>query len=184
MLSQLRFGRGVDNRLLKAAGFEYAYTSREAVTKLGEHLRLHPLLRDPSEPYRYEQEVEEFLRWSPHVRGAGQKTDPLSREQLAELQRLLGAYSATVEEAVTAQPPPPPQERPKPVEERPKPVERRPPVDHYDDLESEEVISLLGSLERPDLETLLQYEEEHAARDSVTHAIRSVLARAEAGARS
>ena len=35
--------------------------------KLGEHLRLHPLVRGAQEPYRYEREVEEFLRWSPHV---------------------------------------------------------------------------------------------------------------------
>jgi UDP-glucose 4-epimerase len=66
----LRFGRGVDNRLYKAAGFRYAYTSREAVLKLGEHLRLEPILRARAgeDAYRYEREVEEFLRWSPHVR--------------------------------------------------------------------------------------------------------------------
>jgi len=69
MLNQLRFGRGLDNRRFKAAGFRYGHTSRETVLVLGEHLRLHPLLRANSqEPYRYEREVEEFLRWSPHVR--------------------------------------------------------------------------------------------------------------------
>ena len=68
MLNQLRFGRGVDNRRLKATGFEYGYTSREAVIALGEHMRLHPLMRGSAEPYRYEREVEEFLRWSPNVR--------------------------------------------------------------------------------------------------------------------
>jgi hypothetical protein len=68
MLNQLRFGRGLDNRKLKATGFSYQYTSREAVLKLGEHLRLSPVLAGVSEPYRYEREVEEFLRWSPHVR--------------------------------------------------------------------------------------------------------------------
>ncbi len=31
---QLRFGRGLDNRKLKAAGYEYRYTTREAVIKL------------------------------------------------------------------------------------------------------------------------------------------------------
>ena len=31
MLSLLRFGRGIDNRLYKASGFEYGYTTREAV---------------------------------------------------------------------------------------------------------------------------------------------------------
>lgn len=70
MVNQLRYGRGVDNRRYKAAGFVYQYTSREAVLKLGEHFRLHPLLRDGREPYRYEREVEAFLRWSPHVRGS------------------------------------------------------------------------------------------------------------------
>jgi UDP-glucose 4-epimerase len=68
MLNQLRFGRGLDNRRLKATGFHYQYTSREAVLKLGEHLRLRPVLAGVREPYRYEREVEEFLRWSPYVR--------------------------------------------------------------------------------------------------------------------
>jgi UDP-glucose 4-epimerase len=68
MLNQLRFGRGLDNRKLKATGFRYQYTSREAVLSLGEHMRLRPVLAGASEPYRYEREVEEFLRWSPHVR--------------------------------------------------------------------------------------------------------------------
>jgi UDP-glucose 4-epimerase len=68
MLNQLRFGRGVDNRKLKATGFDYQYTSREAVLNLGENMRLQPVMAGVSEPYRYEREVEEFLRWSPHVR--------------------------------------------------------------------------------------------------------------------
>jgi UDP-glucose 4-epimerase len=90
MQSQLRFGRGVDNRRYKATGFRYGYTSRETVLALGEHLRLHPLLRGGAEPYRYEREVEEFLRWSPHVRTSRAANGPsLSREQLAELRRLL-----------------------------------------------------------------------------------------------
>ena len=70
MQKQLRFGRGVDNRRYKAAGFHYGYTSRETVNALAEHLRLHPLQRGAAEPYRYEREVEEFLRWSPHVRSS------------------------------------------------------------------------------------------------------------------
>ena len=45
MANQLRFGRGVDNRLYKATGFSYGYTSRETVIRLGEHLRLEPILR-------------------------------------------------------------------------------------------------------------------------------------------
>jgi UDP-glucose 4-epimerase len=68
MLNQLRFGRGLDNRKFKATGFRYGYTSREAVLKFGEHLRLRPVLRGGEGDYTYEKEVEEFLRWSPHVR--------------------------------------------------------------------------------------------------------------------
>jgi UDP-glucose 4-epimerase len=68
MLNLMRFGRGVDNRLYKATGFDYGYTSREAVINLGEHMRLEPVLRGRDQGYHYEREVEEFLRWSPHVR--------------------------------------------------------------------------------------------------------------------
>jgi UDP-glucose 4-epimerase len=70
MASLLRFGRGVDNRLFKATGFRYGYTSRETLIRLGEHMRLEPILRTRAgeDGYHYEREVEEFLRWSPHVR--------------------------------------------------------------------------------------------------------------------
>jgi UDP-glucose 4-epimerase len=68
MLNLLRFGRGVDNRLLKSTGFRYGYTSREAMTKFGEHLRIQPVMKGVERTYTYEREVEEFLRWSPHVR--------------------------------------------------------------------------------------------------------------------
>jgi UDP-glucose 4-epimerase len=68
MLLQLRYGRGLDNRKLKAAGFKYNCTTRETVIKFAEHLRLKSVLRGVKEPYRYEKEVEDFLRWSPSVR--------------------------------------------------------------------------------------------------------------------
>jgi UDP-glucose 4-epimerase len=95
MLAQLRFGRGVDNRRYKATGFRYQHTSRETVLVLGEHLRLAPLVRGAQEPYRYEREVEEFLRWSPHVQGGRARGTGLSRDQLVELRRLLAAYAET-----------------------------------------------------------------------------------------
>jgi UDP-glucose 4-epimerase len=95
MLAQLRFGRGVDNRRYKAAGFRYQHTSRETVLGLGEHLRLEPIVRGAQEPYRYEREVEEFLRWSPHVRQARERGSGLSRDQVVELQRLLAGYAET-----------------------------------------------------------------------------------------
>jgi UDP-glucose 4-epimerase len=67
MLRDLRWGRGMDNRRLKASGYTFRYTSREAVQKLRAHQRLRPLLRSGAGSYRYEREVEEFLRWSPSV---------------------------------------------------------------------------------------------------------------------
>ena len=173
MLGQLRFGRGVDNRRLKAAGFEYGHTSREAVLVLAEHLRLHPLLREGAEPYRYEREVEEFLRWSPNVRSARVKDGlGLSRAQVVELQRLLAAYRESEGES------------PEPAGDagRVQRLEHGPaspvaPVDHYDDLTAEEIISLLGSLERRDLQALGDYERAHRQRKTVIGAIDSAMGR-------
>jgi UDP-glucose 4-epimerase len=65
---QLRYGRGLDNRRLKQAGFRFSLTSREAVQAFAEALRLAPMRESAGAPYRYEREVEEFLRWSPSVR--------------------------------------------------------------------------------------------------------------------
>ncbi len=152
MLNQLRFGRGVDNRRLKAAGFEYGHTSREAAIALGEHMRLHPLMRGQGEPYRYEREVEEFLRWSPYVRRAKE--------------------GSGVRDQVSGAKPEPPARAPA------EPKVEGPPVEHYDDLASEEIISLLGSLEPSDLVALREYERINASRENVLGAIDSVLARA------
>jgi UDP-glucose 4-epimerase len=70
LLGQLRFGRALDNRRLKAAGYTYRYTTREAVLMLRAQQAGRPLLDRGGDSYRYEREVEEFLRWSPSVRGA------------------------------------------------------------------------------------------------------------------
>jgi len=75
VLRQLRFGRALDNRRYKATGFRYRYTTRETVLKLREMQRLHPLMRGDGQTYRYEREVEEFLRYSPSVR-RGRTQDP------------------------------------------------------------------------------------------------------------
>ena len=69
---QLRYGRGLDNRRLKQAGYHFQLTSREAVQAFAEALRLAPLRESAGAPYRYEREVEEFLRWSPSVRRSGE----------------------------------------------------------------------------------------------------------------
>ena len=256
MLAQLRFGRGVDNRRFKAAGFRYQHTSRETVLRLGEHLRLHPVLRGAQEPYRYEREVEEFLRWSPHVRGARERggpalvppappdadrlavaerraaaaevaaTEALSRAEEAEAtaerradeaaeravarakkaeRRAAGAALKATERAKKAErraleaaeraeaaaerpgpgpaPEPAPEPKPGPPEEpRPEPQPpARPPApgvlatDHYDDLEADEVVALLASLERADLELLREHERRHANRTAVIEAIEALL---------
>jgi UDP-glucose 4-epimerase len=71
VLNQLRYGRGLDNRKLKGAGYNFGFTSREAAIRHGQALRVRGLTRDQGQPYRYEREVEEFLRWSPSVRRKG-----------------------------------------------------------------------------------------------------------------
>jgi hypothetical protein len=48
-------------------------------------------MRDRLGPYRYEREVEDFLRWSPSVRREGDSEWRPSREQVAELRRALDA---------------------------------------------------------------------------------------------
>jgi UDP-glucose 4-epimerase len=203
-ISQLRFGRGLDNRRYKATGFAYGHTSREAVIKLGEHLRLHPLLRGAHEPYQYEREVEDFLRWSPHVKNARDKSlGSLGRDQLLELQRLLAGYAGVVDTSegdqeerlrVAERTAEQASQRARKAEEaarraaaeaaqrpgdQPVGVPAASPVEHYDDLAAEEVIALLASLEREDLQTLRDYERRHANRVRVLAAIESVLARRE-----
>jgi UDP-glucose 4-epimerase len=64
LAGQLRRGRGIDNRRLKATGFVYRATSREALVAAagarGSRRVLHPGVPAP-----YEPEVEAFLRYSP-----------------------------------------------------------------------------------------------------------------------
>jgi UDP-glucose 4-epimerase len=98
-LRELRFGRGLDNRRLKATGYSYRYTSREAVLKLRAQQRLRPLLRSGSDSYRYEREVEEFLRRSPTIVDApdGAETnsyEELSADELVPLISSLGPEAA------------------------------------------------------------------------------------------
>jgi UDP-glucose 4-epimerase len=66
LLSLLRYGRGVDNRRLKATGFDYHYTSAGAVESFAEASRLRRTLGS-RDSYRYERDVENFFRHSPAV---------------------------------------------------------------------------------------------------------------------
>jgi UDP-glucose 4-epimerase len=151
MLQQLRFGRALDNRKLKATGYRYAYTTRETVIRLREHQRIAPLLGRSGDGYRYEREVEEFLRRSPSV---------VRRERPAEPVRNVTPGGRGAAPAAATAP-------------------RRPPaaLPEYDELEPTEVIALLRTLETPDLEALRDYEAGRAGREPVLAAIDSLLAR-------
>ncbi|HEX2398371.1 MAG TPA: NAD-dependent epimerase/dehydratase family protein [Solirubrobacteraceae bacterium] len=148
MLNQLRYGRGLDNRKLKATGYRYRYTTRETVINFAEQLRMRPLLRSAGQPYQYEREVEEFLRWSPSVRRSGTDAGKAWRpspRQVAELQRVLAQLT------------------PEGGGAEPSAGDRRDgepdsPVAEYDDLEAGELVALLPSLGRGDLEALYQHE--------------------------
>jgi UDP-glucose 4-epimerase len=211
MLQQMRFGRGLDNRKLKATGYRYRYTTREAALKLAEHMRLHSVVRGAREPYRYEREVEDFLRWSPHVRNPSfRKESRLSPSELVDLQKVISNYgdrvgsprgagqsrrsqsqAVTLAAAAAAVPPPAAEETPQDdlqtpsaQGEPPAPGQRdehaSAPVDHYDDLEADEIVGLVESLEDRDLAALLDYERAARARPPVIAAIEAAQARRKA----
>ncbi|HEY0480539.1 MAG TPA: hypothetical protein VGD37_23645, partial [Kofleriaceae bacterium] len=217
MLQQMRFGRGIDNRKLKATGFRYRYTTRETVLKLAEHQRLHPIVRGATEPYRYEREVEDFLRWSPHVRNPGyRKESRLTPGEMVDLQKVMASYGdrvgspgggskreqsqAVVRAATGTTPTTPTPEAPaaqpksaiRPRARRPQPSPKRAaaraaqnggeaPVDHYDDLKADEIVTLIDSLEPGDLDALLEYERANRSRPRVVSAIEGARARRESG---
>jgi UDP-glucose 4-epimerase len=170
LLRLLRFGRALDNRRLKATGFRYRYTTRETVLKLREHQRLAGLLRGSTEGYRYERELEEFLRYSPSVRAAN--AAPKLPQNIPA-----GGRAEPAQPAAPPKPRPKPRRAPRPA---PAPVPAAPPG--YEDLESEEIIALLGELDSSQLERLREHEAATAARASVVAAIDSLLARQSAPA--
>jgi UDP-glucose 4-epimerase len=67
LLGLMRYGRGMDNRRLKEAGFEYRYTSAGAVQNFAEALRLDRTVGERRPDYTYDQDVEAFFRHSPAV---------------------------------------------------------------------------------------------------------------------
>ena len=67
VLSLLRYGRGVDNRRLKRAGFRYEYTSAGAVESFVKAMRLRNTVGEGEPAYRYERDVEAFFRHSPAI---------------------------------------------------------------------------------------------------------------------
>jgi UDP-glucose 4-epimerase len=67
MLDLLRYGRGVDNRRLKRAGFTYRHTSAGAVESFVRASRLRKTVGESRPNYHYERDVENFFRHSPAV---------------------------------------------------------------------------------------------------------------------
>ena len=66
-LTLLKYGRGVDNRRFKRAGFKYQYTSAGTVRAFVEALRLRRTVGEYTPTYHYERDVENFFRHSPAV---------------------------------------------------------------------------------------------------------------------
>jgi UDP-glucose 4-epimerase len=134
---QMRFGRGVDSRRFKATGYRYRYTTRETVQRLAEYQRLEPILRDEgtggARAYRYERELEHFLRYSPSVR-------PSSRLEVEAKPRNTAPGAPAAAPAL-------------------------------DDLEAEEIVALLPSLDPAGLEALHEHEVAHRGRREVIAAI-------------
>ena len=67
LLELLRHGRGVDNRRLKRAGFDYRFTSAGTVADFVEALRIRRTVGETTPGYQYERDVEQFFRHSPAV---------------------------------------------------------------------------------------------------------------------
>ena len=67
LMSLLRYGRGVDNRRLKHAGFQYTHTTAGAITDFAQANRLRATVGDTVPEYHYDEDVERFFRHSPAV---------------------------------------------------------------------------------------------------------------------
>ena len=134
---QMRFGRGVDNRRFKATGYRFRYTTRETIQRVAEHQRVEPILRDAGgaggQTYRYERELEDFLRYSPSVR-------PSSRLEAEAKPRNVAPGAAGAAPAL-------------------------------DDLEADEIIALLPSLDPAGLKALHEHEVANRGRRTVILAI-------------
>jgi UDP-glucose 4-epimerase len=193
MLNQMRFGRALDNRRLKASGFAYRYTTRETVMALAEAMRLLPILRGSREPYRYERDVEEFLRWSPYVTSQSYRREGRAKPgEVGEIQRVLAGYAAkaaggagrvaqALSETAASAVEPGDEDSEDSATGGNGSGASPAPLAHFDDLESGEIMSLLPSLARPDLEALRRYERENRSRAEVLSAIENRLSRSPRG---
>jgi UDP-glucose 4-epimerase len=135
VLRQMRFGRALDNRRFKATGYRFRYTTRETILRLAEFHRVEPIVRGAraARTYRYERELEDFLRYSPSVRPSARLEAEARPRNVAP-----GAPGAT-------------------------------PA--LDDLDAEEIIALLPSLDPAGLRALHEHETANRGRRTVIRAI-------------
>ena len=127
--------------------------------KLRAQQRLRRCCGSGDEAYRYEREVEEFLRWSPSVQSApdhGQRPWRPAADRVAHLERTLAAlqHAAAAASADGA------------ASEGPA-ARARSPLASYDDLSAEEVIEIASSLEPGALAELRRHEAAPRSRDEV-----------------
>ncbi len=61
LLAMLRFGRQLDNTLVKQAGFKFTHTTSSALHDYIEGLRLKRVVGEPAKLYEYEDDVENFV---------------------------------------------------------------------------------------------------------------------------
>jgi UDP-glucose 4-epimerase len=66
-MAVLRYGRTIDNRRFKQAGFCYGFTTATTVEAFARALRLAGTIGETRPTYRYERAVEDFFRHSPAV---------------------------------------------------------------------------------------------------------------------
>jgi UDP-glucose 4-epimerase len=66
-LELLRYGRGVDTRRLKQAGFRYSFSTAGAVEHFWQSVRLRRTVGEHEPEFVYERDVENFFRHSPAV---------------------------------------------------------------------------------------------------------------------
>ncbi|MGE4426717.1 MAG: NAD-dependent epimerase/dehydratase family protein [Solirubrobacteraceae bacterium] len=103
LAGQLRHGRGIDNRRLKATGFSYRATTREALRAASGVRRRRRSLSSGAVD-AYEPEVEAFLRYSPSARttGADGERDDAGGIGALEVERLLELLPSLDPEALRA----------------------------------------------------------------------------------
>jgi UDP-glucose 4-epimerase len=160
----LRQGRALDNRRLKASGYHFRYTTREAILALRAHQRLRPLLDASASDYRYDREVEEFLRRSPSVRE--RPRDPVRSRQPG---RELSGSGA----------PAPPQAEPAAGRASAQAAPGAGAAAAYEQLIEEDLLDLIPSLESEAARLLRDHEAAGPARPRVLRALELRLGRVE-----